>query len=326
MERNWTVIPTDGLSEKDFRELRMKGIGGTDMGAILGLSPWKTPIDVYREKLGMADPVEETKLMRRGRDMEALVARWYEERTGYRVAPGGIVINPDTAPLFGSVDRFVLTNGSSEPDRGLECKTVTIRNRGQLEKWEEGAAPENYKAQVNVYNAVTRLPFDLFASIGIDDERLISFDYDEEVSAALVEIAKDFWRRIETKSPPPPDSTKEYSDYLTSLYPVAKEDIMEVTDPVVIDAVMDLRDIRSQIGTLAERKTFLENIIKNAIGTHLGVIAGGDKITWTSVAQKTTKWKELAAACGIPAEKIAEFTTEKQIRRFNVPRSWGADE
>jgi len=44
------------------------------------------------------------------------------------------------------------------------------------------------------------------------------------------------------------------------------------------------------------------------------------------VTQKTTKWKELVAAIGVTAEKIAEFTSEKQTRRFNVPRSWGAAE
>ena len=38
------------LNEKQFKN-RALGIGGTDCAAILGLSPYSTPLEVYQEKV-----------------------------------------------------------------------------------------------------------------------------------------------------------------------------------------------------------------------------------------------------------------------------------
>ena len=45
------VIALDGLDRADWLAVRRQGIGGSDVGAILGLDPWKGPLDVYVDKV-----------------------------------------------------------------------------------------------------------------------------------------------------------------------------------------------------------------------------------------------------------------------------------
>ena len=42
-------------------EFRRRGITGTDISAIMGLNPWKSPLDIWNEKKGLAPPPEQAK-------------------------------------------------------------------------------------------------------------------------------------------------------------------------------------------------------------------------------------------------------------------------
>ena len=71
-----------------------KGIGGSDVAAIMGISPWKTPLAVYLEKT-MPLPPEgfdgEKPQLARGKRCEKYILEEYAERTGQILAPGRLV-------------------------------------------------------------------------------------------------------------------------------------------------------------------------------------------------------------------------------------------
>ena len=48
------LVETAGLSEKEWLAYRRKGIGGSDVAALLGISPWRTARDLYYDKLNIA--------------------------------------------------------------------------------------------------------------------------------------------------------------------------------------------------------------------------------------------------------------------------------
>ena len=68
-----------------FHSDRLTGLGGSDIGAILGLSPYKTPVNVWAEKTRRAEPVRETLQMRFGTFAEEFVASEYSAITGRAV-------------------------------------------------------------------------------------------------------------------------------------------------------------------------------------------------------------------------------------------------
>ena len=64
---------------------RKRGIGGSDAPAVLGVSPWRTPLDVYLDKTDQSDPVETTEAMEWGSRLEDQIAAAAAERLGVRM-------------------------------------------------------------------------------------------------------------------------------------------------------------------------------------------------------------------------------------------------
>lgn len=52
-----TAISTAAMSRDEWLKERTKGIGGSDVATILGLNPYKTPLQLWEEKpAGPLDP------------------------------------------------------------------------------------------------------------------------------------------------------------------------------------------------------------------------------------------------------------------------------
>lgn len=64
---------------------RQTGIGGSDVAAILGLSRYKSPLDVYNDKIGEISESEQTQAAYWGTQLEDIVAKEFQKRTGMKV-------------------------------------------------------------------------------------------------------------------------------------------------------------------------------------------------------------------------------------------------
>ena len=69
------------LNNQDFTQDRAKYLGGSDVGAILGLSPYKTPLDVWLEKTGKQSEQKDSLPLRFGSFAESFVASEYARAT-----------------------------------------------------------------------------------------------------------------------------------------------------------------------------------------------------------------------------------------------------
>ena len=47
-----TAISTAAMSRTEWLKERTKGIGGSDVATVLGLNPYKTPLELWEEKTG----------------------------------------------------------------------------------------------------------------------------------------------------------------------------------------------------------------------------------------------------------------------------------
>lgn len=72
-------------NREDWLKQRKSGIGGSDVAAVLGLSAFRTPTDVYLDKIGEAEPQQATDSMHFGQLLEDVVAKEFERRTGMKV-------------------------------------------------------------------------------------------------------------------------------------------------------------------------------------------------------------------------------------------------
>lgn len=99
-------------------EARKSGIGGSDVAAVLGMSPWRSPMDVWLEKTGRSEPVEENDAMYWGKKLEALVADRYCEETGNEVRRVKSILRSREYPmLLGNIDRAICPKPGKLPKK-----------------------------------------------------------------------------------------------------------------------------------------------------------------------------------------------------------------
>ena len=82
------LVDTAGLTEEEWLSYRRRGIGGSDVAALLGISPWRTARDLYYDKLNVAAVEDEEGnwvALEMGHLLEPLVAKIFERKTGYKI-------------------------------------------------------------------------------------------------------------------------------------------------------------------------------------------------------------------------------------------------
>lgn len=79
------LVSTLKLEKKEWLTYRKKGIGGSDAGAVCGLNPYRTAIQVYQDKISEEIEELDNEAMRQGREFEDYVAKRFMEATGKKV-------------------------------------------------------------------------------------------------------------------------------------------------------------------------------------------------------------------------------------------------
>lgn len=268
------------------RELRKQGLGASEVAAVLGLDPHRTPLDVFLEKTGQIAAFPGNQYTRWGNRLEDDIIEEYQERhPGWTVLPSPTVIGPESW-MLATPDRRVVMAGAPTPapimDRGLECKC-----RGQYDRdaWgEEGTdeVPHAVAIQCHWGMIVTGLKvWDVAVLLGGNDYREYTIRYDEAVAASLVEKARHFWFEHVLKDVHP-KFTGARSDhaFLLRNYPTHSGEIV-VAPPDISLPVERLRHLREQRAQLEKEIDEIEANLKEFIGDRRGLQGPGFKITWT---------------------------------------------
>lgn len=137
------------------REAWLKGrgttIGGSDAGCILGLSPWKSNIDLYYEKIGQSEGADlsDNPFVQYGIKAEPLIRElfkldypdmsvWYVENN--------LFTNDEMPWAHYSADGLLQDKDGKKGI--LETKTATISSGIAAKKWQDNHLPDSYVAQL----------------------------------------------------------------------------------------------------------------------------------------------------------------------------------
>ena len=195
-------------------ESRRKGIGGSDIGAIAGVNPHKTPLTVFLEKTGQAVSTINPIRAMIGHALEPGAAAKYEEERGRRVQVCNLQLSTDDPNDYriGSVDRLCYCLDGSRPrtGRGLSVirtdRALEIKSSSSKEEWE--VVPRTYKAQMQHYMGLmpSVVAFDVpVVFVALGTFRIYEVLRNEDDIEALKELANDFYPRyVLTNTPPPP--------------------------------------------------------------------------------------------------------------------------
>lgn len=276
----------------EFLAKRRCGLGGSDIGVILGLSKYKTPVELWQEKTGRISNDKDTLQMRFGRFAEEFVAQEYTAMTGNRVQRFNAMLQHPTAPIIGNVDRLVIPAGAKvaahrgeiRTDLGWEGKTASAFAAMDAAEWgEEGTdlVPPSYLVQCTTYMALTGCQaWDLAVLFGNQEVRVYHLQRDRELEAEIIARAAEWWNRyVIADVPPAPTCDAD----VRALFPTsaAGKTIEAVEETLTM--LEALRKAKAEIKALEETADTAALAIKALLGDAEALTLNGKPlVTWKS--------------------------------------------
>lgn len=299
-----TAISTAAMSRDEWLKERTKGIGGSDVATILGLNPYKTPLQLWEEKTGKSSGSAADEAAYWGTVLEDIVAKEFSHRTGMKVQKVNYMLSKgEDGWMRGNIDRAVVNPAIAgrvsvlkpekveecgrllSTDIGLECKTA---NSFMVDQWGDSQEAEilngkvvtdhkiplYYETQIQWYMAVTGIEtFYVAVLIGGQDFRMYEVKRDEDVIDAIVSKCRDFWENHVLKDVPPAPINV---DDIKKLYAKDSGEMTEATNEEATD-IGELRNLKEQIKSLKEQEEAVASRLIMAIGEKTGLTLGGKK-------------------------------------------------
>jgi len=269
-------------NKQEWLRERKNYLGGTDLAAICGLSPYKTALDVYLDKTSNDITYETNAAMRWGTLLEDTIAKEYAEVTGYDVEiEPNTIYHPSMKFLGANIDRW-----ADNKRRILECKTASFLKAKEWGDLGTDQIPESYLIQNATYSAVCNIPVvDTAVLIGGQDFRIYTYNRNKELEEKLIKIACNFWHNhIEKRIPPKCVNTRD----TFNLFPQSNYHEIVAEDNIIekLEQLKNAKGEESRIAdTIEKLKTDIQEFMRDydvLIDNQGNVIA-----TWKNTAPKS---------------------------------------
>lgn len=248
---------------KSWLEARKTIIGGSDVPAIMGVSPFQTPLQLWQDKVRVGPKKEEKNfIFEKGHRLED-VARAKLEFLLNMTLPPMVVKHKDLEYCQVSLDGFNLENKAQ----------VEIKYMGEkawLALKESGFVPPHYMPQVQWQLIATGFDFSYFCGINDNNEITTTkvFPNNKDIKNILIKT-DEFYNNYMLKKVAPP---------------ISDMDSIEIEDPAIKEALHRLREITPEINRLDKEKKMLREVIKLKV-THTRMHFDDMKVT-NSVSAK----------------------------------------
>lgn len=303
-ERVKALAAVGAPDEEIWLTERMRGITGTRMGVLMGVSKYKTQHQVWEEMMGLnLRPQQENAAMHWGKRLETTIADEYAALTGTIVEECPSIRSPNMPFLIGSPDRIVC-DANGTPTRILECKTTRLNTKvdewdddgNQMLLWGKGNVydanrvklasdsqiPADYYMQVLTYMMLTGLKeADLAVLISTSDFRVFSLTYDADLADDALRVADEWYCKHILEGIEPPRVEADLKNTTSN-----GQTIEATTE--IITAVESLRQVKAQIKALQDKEKLLKDQIIGFIGDNDGVTTNGKSLA----TYKTQKGRE----------------------------------
>lgn len=257
---------------------RSRGLGGTDVAAVLGANPWRTPLEVFLDKTQpQPDNMRDNWAMRRGRHLERLLVDEYARRHPGAILdkPPALLAHPEHPWLRASLDHL-----AHHPDLGtvvVEVKTCGLR---AAPDWWGGAIPDHYAIQVLTYLCVTGLDeAHVIADVAGDVEERVIYR-DPVWEAAAIPILAEFWDHVQAGTPVDVDYAHDRIPTLNRVWEPVPGSARDATTHE-LDIVARLQLLDQRLKPLTTRKEQLRVELRTAMGTDQTLTdTDGRKAAW----------------------------------------------
>jgi putative phage-type endonuclease len=264
-----------------MEEIRQTGLGGTDIAAVLGMSPWRSPFDVFLDKTGQLEKGATNESRKRwGQRLQRVIADAYAEETGREVEWVDKTIHHASRPYQVWTPDALCTK---EP-RGLDCKTAAL---DQIRKWGDAGTdqvPDYVALQLHWYlSASEREYWDVALLIAGSDFRIYSLKRDAEVEGMLLQAGERFWKdHVVANKPPEITATDTTAEWLKKRFPKNDGAIRHATEEE-IGLLLQYKTAQELFEVQEKRRDDVEMRVKTVIGDSDGLSFSGGYVSYKLV-------------------------------------------
>ena len=254
---------------------RAKGITASDASAILGLSTFKTPFQVWADKTKLLDnDFVESERMKWGSRLEAGIALGFAQEKGIEVSQCGDLVAHEKYNWLMATPDFYGSDGS----------VVEIKNSSKYQDWLDGNMPDHAHIQVIIQLACTGKDFGHLAALiqGSKLEHRIIFK-DAPLEETIIAKLAEFKGLIDSRTAPP--LLSEDLGTVSALYKNGADIDLTLNDSwfPTIERYLELKE---KIKTFEEEKDQAEAMIKAHLKEASRAICGPYNITWKTSQRK----------------------------------------
>jgi putative phage-type endonuclease len=260
---------------------RINCVTGTDIGAIVGVSPYKTEWDIWEEKTGRGQEQSNTSVMQWGTILEPAIAGYYEQLHGVTLTKGEFTNKlVENIPIGGTPDYIDETNRIL-----IEVKTSKCPDEWGVEGTDE--VPYQYLCQVIWYmNLLNLSQAKIIVLFFGSDYKEYVVNFSQEIFNSLLESAEEFWEKVKSDTPPEITGDKACTRYLSKKF-LSKGELIECPENMFL-LCNEFIAVKSGINELEEKESILSNKIIDAIGNNNGFYGDNWKITTVKSDKKST--------------------------------------
>ncbi len=180
--------------ESNWLEMRRNKIGASDAPIIMDVSPWKTPYQLWEEKLKLRPDQAENSAMRRGKQLEKAALREFESITGIMMIEQMVSVHPIRQWMMATLDGIDLDQKNI-----VEIKCA---GREDHQMALDGEVPKKYVPQLQHQLEVTGLEKAYYFSFDGKQGKVLEIYRDDTYIKKLLEREERFWECMQTLQAP----------------------------------------------------------------------------------------------------------------------------
>lgn len=264
---------------EEWHAIRANGIGGSEIAAIMGLSPWTSKFTLWHRKKGTLDAESENSGMEWGTRLEDVIARKFgETHPEYRVRRGGT--------WRSTLRPWQIAN----PDRLLVRSLLEVKTANANASWEWGehlsdTIPVHYRCQVMWYMDCLGVDYAWVAVlIGGSDYREYRIGYDINEAQLMRQAADEFMVSLDLDERPDIDDSDSTYSTVRELNPnidgLDKEISPYLAEKYVKTCVAYEAEKRAKVAVSSE--------LLDAMGSARYALCNGDKIAMRAAVKNGT--------------------------------------
>lgn len=276
-DKYFKLVRVPDGNREEWLAQRRKGVGGSDVAAIMGLSEYRGPYEVWAEKKGYIESADLSgvEAVQWGNILEPIVGRHYAElHPDRKVRRLNAVCQSIERPWAqASLDYEV-----RDPELGwgiLEIKTASLYKESD---WDDGV-PLYYVTQISHYMSVTGRPFaDVAVLIGGQRYREYRVMRDEDDIKLVNREVDDFWTFVTKDIEPPIGEVGAELKALAENHGTPGE--LRDCDKTPKEA-LEWKQAKDAFDEAEEKKQAAANRLCQLIGDDKGIVTPDGRFIWS---------------------------------------------